>query len=276
MKCKILSIRLLFVIWYTFFIQSTQILYFKYMYSMFKLLKGKVEFKSFATLLYMAVICLLHIQCNRSEKRILVFSKTMGFRHASIAAGKRALLQLGADHKVRVDTTEDARYFCEDSLQHYSAIVFLSTTGDILNWDQQIEFMRYIQAGGGYVGIHAASDTEYGWEWYTKLVGANFESHPKPQKAKITVLDGEHPSTKGLPTTFERTDEWYNFKNFNDRVHVLATIDEHTYEGGKHGKNHPMVWYHEYDGGRAFYTEFGHTEESYKEELFLKHVWGGV
>ena len=210
------------------------------------------------------------------SKRILVFAKTAAFRHSSIPNGKTAIQKLGKDNDFDVDTTEDAAVFTEDNLKKYGAVVFLNTTGDVLNYKQEAAFERYIQAGGGFVGIHSASDTEYDWIWYAMLVGGNFESHPKPQTAKITVIDKGHPSTQHLADVWERTDEWYNFKNLNKDVHVLAKLDEKSYEGGNMNDDHPVVWYHEYDGGRAFYTEFGHTEESYADANYLKHVLGGI
>ena len=213
---------------------------------------------------------------SKSGRRILVFSKTNGFRHSSIPNGKTAIQKLGKENDFDVDVTEDSLAFAEDNLKKYAAVIFLNTTGNILSYKQEAAFERFIQAGGGYVGIHSATDTEYDWIWYAKLAGANFESHPKQQNAKINIVDKDHPSTKHLPDTWERFDEWYNFKNLNKDVHVLAKIDEKSYEGGKMGDDHPMAWYHEYDGGRAFYTEFGHTEESYVDSNYLKHILGGI
>ena len=210
------------------------------------------------------------------EKRVLVFSKTEGYRHASIAEGKKTFLQLGAENGFRVDTTEDAGYFVEDSLKHYSAVVFLNTTKDVLNHIQQAQFERYIQSGGGFVGIHAAADTEYDWPWYGKLVGAYFESHPKVQEAVIQVQNTSHPSTSHLPTEWKVTDEWYNYRNINPELTVLATLDESSYEGGKNGEVHPMVWYHEFDGGRAFYTGRGHTAEAFQESEFQQQLLEGI
>ena len=205
-----------------------------------------------------------------------MFSKTNGFHHSSIPNGKAAIQKLGKENDFDVDVTEDSLAFTEDNLKKYAAVVFLNTTGNILSYKQEAAFERFIQAGGGFVGIHSATDTEYDWIWYAKLVGANFESHPKQQNAKINVVDKNHASTKHLPDTWERFDEWYNFKNLNKDVHVLAKIDEKSYEGGKMGDDHPMAWYHDYDGGRAFYTEFGHTEESYVDSNYLKHILGGI
>src|SRR5687767_5928907 len=175
---------------------------------------------------------------NTSGSRVLVFSKTTGFRHSSIAAGKAAIQKLGAENGFAVDTTEDASFFTEDTLKKYAAVVFLNTTGDILDYRQEAAFERFIQAGGGFAGIHSATDTEYDWIWYARLVGGNFESHPKIQKAKIQVVEKNHASTRHLPDLWERTDEWYNFKNLNPDVKVLLKIDEKSYQGGKNGDNH--------------------------------------
>jgi cytochrome c len=208
--------------------------------------------------------------------RILVFFKTKGYIHPSIIPGVDALQKTGAQKGVLVDTTRDARYFTQDSLNHYAAVIFLNTTQNVLNNAQQTAFERYIQAGGGYAGLHAATDTEYDWAWYNKLVGAQFLSHPRPQKANIRIVDHKHPSTSFLPTTWERKDEWYNFKNIDPGIKVLAVLDESSYEGGKNGKDHPIAWYHDYDGGRAFYTGGGHFDETFTDTLFMRHLWGGI
>ncbi len=208
--------------------------------------------------------------------RILVFSKTSGYYHKSIPDGIAAIQKLGSEHNIIVDTTKNAAYFHPDSLEHYKAVVFLSTTQDVLDPTQQSAFERYVKAGGGYAGIHAAADTEYDWPWYNKLVGAYFLSHPKQQQATIRVKDKSHPATSHLPTDWVHFDEWYNYKDINPNIKVLATLDESTYEGGKNGENHPIAWYHAFDGGRAFYTGLGHTSESYTDPLFVQHLWGGI
>ena len=208
--------------------------------------------------------------------RVLVFSKTSGYRHESIGAGKVALMQLGAAHGFTVDTTEDAARITEDSLKRYDAVIFLSSTGNILDRAQEVDLQRYIQAGGGFVGIHAAADAEYDWHWYGSLVGGYFLSHPEQQMATLRVVDGTHGSTSHLPAEWKRKDEWYNFKSLAPDLHVVLRIDESSYSGGANGANHPMAWYHEFDGGRAWYTELGHTIESYSDSLLLKHVLGGI
>ncbi len=222
------------------------------------------------------IITIMLASCSTKEKRILVFSKTEGFRHGSIEAGVAALKKLGEENELQVIATEDSYYFVEDSLKQFSAVVFLNTTGNILNYEQQADFERYIQAGGGFVGIHAATDTEYDWPWYNKLVGAYFEGHPRIQEATLNVIDKNHKSTKNLEDTWLKEDEWYNFKDINPDINVLITIDETTYEGGTNGENHPISWYHNFDGGCAFYTEMGHTDDTYTNPLFLNHLLGGI
>lgn len=216
--------------------------------------------------------------CNQRSgtARILVFTKTAGFHHESIPAGIDAIRKLGQENQFTVDTTSDAEMFTEDTLKLYDAVVFLHTTGDLLNNFQEADFERYIQAGGGYLGIHAAADAEYDWGWYGRLVGGYFESHPEQQEAVLRVTDSTHISTSHLPHTWKRKDEWYNFKKLSPDVHVVINIDESSYHGGKNGANHPMAWYHEYDGGRAYYTELGHTEESFSDPLYLNHLLGGI
>ncbi len=211
--------------------------------------------------------------------RILVFSKTKGFRHKSIPAGQRLLMQLGQENGFAVDTTENAELFTEANLKKYGAVVWLSTTGDVLNDKQQAEFERYIQAGGGYVGVHAATDCEYGWAWYNKLAGGQFASHPgnpNVQTGEAYVVNANHPSMFGFPEKWKVKDEFYDFKNFNKAVNVLVKIDEKSYRDGKMGDDHPMAWYHDYDGGKAFYTNFGHPDSTYTIPVFQKHLLGGL
>ena len=210
-------------------------------------------------------------------ERVLVFSKTAGFRHDSIPEGVAAVKSLGAENGFRVDATEDAGAFSSRNLARYDAVVFLSTTGDVLNEAQQRAFEGYIKRGGGYVGIHAAADTEYDWEFYGGLAGAYFQSHPAIQPARIEVEDRAHPATSHLGESWNRTDEWYNYRsNPRDRAHILASLDESSYSGGTMSGDHPIAWCQEYRGGRAFYTGSGHTKESYADPAFRQHLLGGI
>ena len=210
--------------------------------------------------------------------RVLVFSRTAGFRHDSIPNAIAAVRALGDQNGFLVDATEDPSVFTDSGLAGYSAVSFLLTTGDVLDSSQQAAFERYIAAGNGFVGVHSAADTEYDWPWYGGLIGAYFASHPDVQPAVVHREDANHLSTVSLPDVWVRTDEWYNFQT-NPRdtpdIHVLASLDESSYAGGTMG-DHPIAWYQEYAGGRAWYTAGGHTRESYSEPLFLQHVLGGI
>ncbi len=223
---------------------------------------------------------LLLLGCGREAEKIrpdsvLIFHRTEGYRHASIEPGIEMLTELITQKGKQVVVSEDPALFNQDSLSLFSAVIFLSTTGDILDGGQQAAFERFIQSGGGFLGIHAAADTEYKWPWYNGLVGAYFESHPNnPNVRQATVqrTDEEHPSVSHLSASFSRTDEWYNYKSVYPDLKVLLNLDESSYEGGNMNGDHPITWYHEYDGGRAFYTGFGHTTETYAEPGFVEMI----
>ena len=227
--------------------------------------------------------------------RVLVFSKTTGFRHDSIDEGIAAIQALGRANEFQVVATEDASVFRDSVLAHYDTVVFLSTTGDPLNSSQQAAFERYIRAGGGFAGIHAAADTEYDWNWYGHLVGGYFLNHPPgTPTATVDVEDLTNRSTAHLPARWERVDEWYNYRSpdsadpdvpdgdYSPReggVHVLATVDETTYDeqdGNTTDDDHPIAWCQPYDGGRSWYTGMGHTAASYSEPDFVEHLLGGI
>lgn len=209
--------------------------------------------------------------------RVLVFSKTEGYRHTeSIREGQKAFLKLAEEHQFSVDTTENADVFTDASLKRYSAIVFLNISGAVFNEEQRISLKRYVQAGGGVLSIHATADAERDWPWFGSLVGAYFDTHPPVQKGTFYTTNKNHPATEFMPDSLSRTDEFYNFDAVSPTINVLVTLNEKTYSGGKMGDAHPAVWYQNYDGGRSFYTSWGHTKANWNEPLFLKQIWGGL
>ncbi|GAQ50619.1 trehalose utilization [Streptomyces acidiscabies] len=210
--------------------------------------------------------------------RVLVFSKTAAFRHDSIPDGINAIRELGVSSgEFEVDSTEDASAFNTANLHRYAAVVFLSTTGNVLDETQQTAFEGYIYKGGAYVGVHAAADTEYDWAFYGGLVGAYFRGHPAIQPADMVVEDRAHPATSALPPTWHRTDEWYDYRsNPRSSVRVLASLDESSYTGGGMNGDHPIAWCQTYQGGRSFYTGAGHTKESYTDPSYRAHLLGGI
>lgn len=217
----------------------------------------------------------------------LLFTKTDGWHHDSIAAGVTAMQDLAKLHHFDLFWTEDAgRVMNDDWLSRYDVVIFLLTTGDILNEEQQAAFERYIQKGGGFVGIHSASDTEYEWDWYTNMVGHMFHIHPAIQTASMKVEDPNFPGMDRFAPRFLFTEEWYEFDapRTND-LHYLLSVDEKTYRpetdwGSKQGDGmgdfHPVSWYKEYDGGRAFYTALGHLPATYSDADFMHHIFGGI
>lgn len=233
--------------------------------------------KAYALLI---IVIFASISCNRKTDkpiRILVFSKTLGFRHQSIEDGKAMFERLGQKNNFNVDTTENAAVFNNDSLKKYAAIVFLSVTGNVLDHAEQVAFQRYIEAGGGFLGIHGSSAALPNWSWYGQLVGAQFVNHPPQlQVGTIHLVDTSNIAVRGLPSSWSPLEEWYNLKPLNPNIHVLGTVDENTYKGGTEGTYHPIFWSQKFDGGRSFYTALGHRPESYKDSIFVKHILGGL
>jgi type 1 glutamine amidotransferase len=214
-----------------------------------------------------------------TANRVLVFSKTLGFRHASIPDGIAAIQSLGATNNFIVDATEDSSVFTSANLARYKAIVFLNPSGDILNASQRAAFQLYIQNGGGFVGIHNPNAlTLEGWDWYTKLIGARYVSEIANQPSRLQIVDTTHISTQGLPNPWTISFESYNW-DVNPKVNgakVLINLDETSVSGGTMGTDHPFSWYHAYDGGRSWYTVGGADSANYSDANFLRHILGGI
>jgi type 1 glutamine amidotransferase len=212
------------------------------------------------------------------QLRVLLFSKTTGYRHASIPDAVAALTELGVERGWLVTATEDASLFDATTLGELDVVVWLLTSGEVLDADERAAFESFIRSGGGYVGVHSASDTEFDWPWYGQLLGAYVSSHPAIQPAELVVERGSHLSTAHLDPRWARTDEWYAFRtNPRADVTVLLSIDETSYDpDGTEMGDHPIAWYRGFDGGRAFYSALGHTSESYREPAFLDHLAGAI
>lgn len=205
--------------------------------------------------------------------RLLVFTRTTAYRHDSIPAGVEAVRTLG---DFEVDHTEDPQAL-ETPLDAYAAVVFLSTSGEVLTPAGRERLAAYVEAGGGFVGVHAAACTEYEWPYYGELLGARFDRHPDLQRGRAIVEDREHPATRHLPAVWDFVDEWYDFRtNPRGEVRVLARADESSYEGGGMGEDHPLVWCREQGAGRVFYTALGHASEAYDDPDFRAHLLGGI
>ena len=237
-------------------------------------------------LLCLALVSANALAAHPPQFKVLLFTKTDGFHHKAQKEAVPAIEQLGKKHHFTVDWHEDASRINDEELKQYDVIMFLLTTGDILNKEQQAAMERFVQAGKGFVGVHSASDTEYDWQWYTKMVGRLFHAHPRIQTAKLKVLDRNFPGLERMPDEFLWTEEWYEFGEEKIKgLNYILSVDEKSYDPAADtgspdsdgmGKFHPFAWYHEYDGGRAFYSGLGHLGPSYTDELFMAHLYGGI
>ncbi|MER6620499.1 ThuA domain-containing protein [Streptomyces sp. NPDC000931] len=205
---------------------------------------------------------------------LLVYTRTTDYRHDSIPAGVAALRALGG---FTADATEDPAAF-EEPLDRYAAVVFLSTSGEVLTPAGRRRLAAYVEEGGGFVGVHAAACTEYGWPYYGELLGARFDRHPAFQPGRVVTEDHDHPATRHLPGVWEFTDEWYDFRTDPRAagVRVLLRADESSYDGGGMGDGHPLAWCRRQGAGRVFYTALGHAAEAYGDPDFRAHLFGGV
>jgi type 1 glutamine amidotransferase len=232
--------------------------------------------------------CLLLLSLNSYAEQfnVLLFTMTQGFHHQSQLEGVAAMREMGKKHFFNVDWQEDPSVFNDENLKKFQVIIFLSTTGDLFKPEQKAAMERFIKSGKGFVGIHSASDTEYSWEWYTKLVGHSFHIHPTIQTAELQVLDRKFPGLERMPDRLLWTEEWYEFGPENTKgLNYILAVDEKTFDpkvnwgskkGEGMGKFHPVAWYHNYDGGRSFYTALGHTPAHYSDSFYLEHVYGGI
>jgi len=244
--------------------------------------------KIYKILLFLGAFIFIHIQDLKAQKQFkaLLIVTTKGWHHESIHAGVLALQQLAVKNNFELTLFEDPNSFTDKNLESYKLVIFLNTTGDIFDSTQQKVMERFIHSGKGFVGIHSASDTEYDWPWYTQLVGRMFHIHPLIQTAKIQVLDPEFPGLQAFSGGKLWTDEWYEFDA--DKIqglHNILSVDESTYnpkadwgtkKGIGMGKLHPISWYHEFDGGRSFYTALGHLPSIYSDPIFLNHLYAGI
>ena len=219
-----------------------------------------------------------HIDClncsSQNSFSVLVITETNGWVHDSIDSGLILIKDIANRNNFNVYYSDDSSVITDNNLKDIKTIIFLNTTQEILTDDEQKVMENFIKSGKGFVGVHAAADTEYDWQWYGKLVGAYFRSHPDVMNAKIFTVD--HSITDHLDYEWEIEDEWYNFDYTNNNINILLNLDEKSYEGGEHPDYHPITWFHEYDGGRSFYTGLGHTKEVYLDERFIKLLEKGI
>jgi len=213
-----------------------------------------------------------------NTQTVLVLTATEGYVHKeAIPAGKELLIRLGKENGFNVLHARQSAALESVDFSSLDAMVFLCTTLDIFNSQQEALVKNYIQNGGGYVGIHAAADTEYDWPWYGQLVGAYFESHPEgTPRATLTTLETDTQFTNHLPASWSIDDEWYNYTFQNEALIPLLNLEESSYVGGTNGNTHPITWYHDFDGGRSFYIGLGHKRTTYEDPRFIQLLQKGL
>jgi type 1 glutamine amidotransferase len=244
-----------------------------------------MKFKFFIVLIVANFSFFNSMEAQKQFKALLV-TTTNGWHHESLHYGVVALKEMATRNFFDIDVFQDPNSFTDDKLKQYQVIIFLNTTGNILTDEQKKVMQRFIQSGKGFVGIHSASDTEYEWDWYTKLVGRMFHIHPAVQTAKLQIVDASFPGLQAFTQGNLWTDEWYEFSEEKVKdLHYVLAVDETTYDpkanwgakkGEGMGKFHPIAWYHNYDGGRSFYTALGHLPTNFNNEAFLNHLYAGI
>jgi type 1 glutamine amidotransferase len=223
----------------------------------------------------------------QKQFKALIVTTTRGWHHESLHAGVLAIQDLARKNFFDAVLWEDPNGFTDKYLSQFQVVIFLNTTGDIFDSAQQKVMERFVQSGKGYVGIHSASDTEYDWDWYNKLVGRMFHIHPTIQTAQLNIVDATFPGLQGFANNKLWTDEWYEFgPEKTSGLHYVLSVDESTYnpkadwgprgKGEGMGKLHPIAWYHDFDGGRAFYTALGHMPTDFSDPAFLNHLYAGI
>ncbi len=221
----------------------------------------------------------------KEKARVLVYSGSTGYRHESIPAAVVAIKALGEKAGYVVDSSEDPEVFTAENLARYKALVLVSNSTDPKKPESEWftgakreALQGFLKAGKGVVALHAAADSHYHWGWYGQMIGGYFEKHPKgTPKGTVTVVDAKHPATAKLPKSLERNDEWYYYKDFDPTVHVLVTIDPATIGEGQPDVNpNPLVWYHNFGGGRVIYSALGHSNESWSEPYMVTLLTGAL
>jgi len=221
----------------------------------------------------------------KEKVHVLVYSGSTGYRHESIPSAVAALKTIGARAGYVVDATEDPEVFTAERLAPYKVLVLVSNSTDPKKPESEWftgarrdALQGFLKSGKGVIGLHAAADSHYGWGWYGQMIGGYFERHPKgTPKGVVMVIDSKHPATAKLPKSLERNDEWYYYKDLDPTLHVLVAIDPKTIGEGEPDVNlNPLVWCHDFGGGRVFYSALGHTNESWSEPYMVDLMTGAL
>ena len=254
---------------------------------------------SFAILTFFFLISLTFQQevANAQSKvkwknvRVLVYKKNgKGYVHENVPYAAQALLNFGQQYGFKVDTSSNPSVMTESNLKQYRMVIFTSTNNDVFDTDEQrLAFRRYIEAGGGFVGIHSVTGTERKWDWFKMMLGGTFSWHAKFQTFTVRVIDTQHPSMKGTPPVWQKADECYFAKELYPGPRAVMVNDFSTIDisdprqketlaknAGLFSRYFPSAWVHDFDGGITWCTTLGHDKKDYSDPTYLKHIWGGI
>ncbi len=222
------------------------------------------------------------------NSKVLVYTKNgKGYVHDNIASAVASIKEMGVENHFSVDVSDDPSVFTEANLKNYQFLIFTSTNNDVFDTDnQRVQFRRYIEAGGGFVGVHSVTGTERNWTWFKMMLGETFSWHATFQKFSIKKLDNTHPSMQGVPAIWEREDECYFGKELYPGIKVLmahqlsslnpSQTDLIQKNAGSYANYFPAVWYQQFDGGNIWVTALGHSKESYQDPVYKNHLLQGI
>ena len=259
------------------------------------ILSLKNKCKSVYTLLILLLFITVNVfaadkEPNLKKVKVLVYTKNgKGYVHDNIADAVKGIQKLGVENGFKVDVSDDASVYTDENLKQYTMLIFTSTNNDVFNTDaQRLAFRKYIEAGGGFVGVHSVTGTERNWTWFKQMIGGTFSWHAKNQKFKVQIIDPAHPTMEGLPLIWERGfgDECYFTKELYPGIKVTMAHDLSSLDSRDQDKIaqfsapfkdlYPAVWYQKYDGGNIWITTLGHNKEYYQEPVYMKHILQGI
>lgn len=234
-------------------------------------------------------------QVNWKKVQVLIYTRSdslthegnKAFIHDNISSCAKAVEHLGKQYGFQTYTTNDPSVFTPEKLEQYTLVFFASTNNDAFSTDaQRLAFRRYIEAGGGVVGMHSVMGTERSWTWFKNMLGGSFAWHAPNQVYKIQNIRPQHPSMKGVPAVWEKKDECYFMKEMYPGIEVLMAHDMRTIDpkytadmakwAGHYKVLYPAVWYHAYDGGHIWISQLGHDKENYTDPVFVNHMFQGI
>lgn len=245
---------------------------------------------SFFSSLFFSTVCAQN-NFNWKKVNVLVYTKNgKGYVHDNIPSAVACLQQFGKKYGFRVDTSSNTSVMTESNLKQYTMLIFPSTNNDVFDNDEQrLAFRRYLEAGGGFVGIHSVTGTERNWKWFKMMLGGTFSWHAKFQKFNVKMVDPSHPSVRGLPNTWSKGDEFYFAKELYPGPKVLMAHDITSLDttdatqkaniiknAGGYAELYPSVWTYDFDGGHTWVTTLGHDKKDYSDPLYMQHLLQGI